>query len=46
VYAALAYYFDHRETIANAIKEDEAFAAALQQQTPSVLQEKLKTLAA
>jgi uncharacterized protein (DUF433 family) len=46
VYAALAYYFDHREAIANAIKEDEAFIAALQQQTPSVLQDKLKTLVA
>jgi uncharacterized protein (DUF433 family) len=44
VYAALAYYFDHREEIDQRLREDEAFVATLRQQTPSVLQAKLKTL--
>jgi len=44
VYAALAYYFDHREKIDRSIKADEAFATALKQRTPSILQEKLKAL--
>lgn len=35
VYAALAYYFDHRTEIDQSIKADEAFAAALRQQMPS-----------
>lgn len=46
VYAALAYYFDHREEIDRTIKDDEAFAQALRQQTPLILQIKLKALAA
>jgi hypothetical protein len=37
VYAALAYYFDHREEIDNSIQEGEAFAEALREQTPSKL---------
>ena len=45
VYAALAYYFDHREEIDQNIKEDEAFATALRNQTPSILHMKLKALA-
>ena len=45
VYAALAYYFDHRAEIDRSIKADEAFVAALRQQTPSHLQSKLKALA-
>jgi uncharacterized protein (DUF433 family) len=44
VYAALAYYFDHREEIDQRLREDEEFVATLRQQTPSVLQAKLKTL--
>jgi uncharacterized protein (DUF433 family) len=32
VYAALAYYFDHREEIQRQISEDEHFAAALASQ--------------
>ena len=44
VYAALAYYFDHREEIDRRIKEDAEFVEELSQQTPSVLQAKLKTL--
>src|SRR5947209_18896091 len=35
VHAALAYYFDHREEIDQSIAEDEAFAEALRQRTPS-----------
>ena len=45
VYAALAYYFDHREEIDQRIKEDDAFAKALRQQTPAILPMKLKALA-
>ena len=42
VYAALAYYFDHREVIERHIAEDEAFVETLRGQTPSLLREKLK----
>ncbi len=42
VYAALAYYFDHREEIDQAIKEGEAFAEALRQRTPSKVRQKLQ----
>ena len=35
VYAALAYYFDHRAEIDRSIKADEAFATALRKQMPS-----------
>ncbi|QIZ69838.1 DUF433 domain-containing protein [Oxynema aestuarii] len=42
VYAALAYYHDHREEIRRQLREDEAFAREMQAQTPSLLQEKLK----
>lgn len=41
VYAALAYYFDHREEIDRSIEESEAFVDALRQNTPSVLRSKL-----
>lgn len=44
VYAALAYYFDHRKEIDRSIEESEAFVEALRQNTPSVLQEKLKAM--
>lgn len=37
VYAALAYYYDHREEIDRAIKADEAFVAELRGRTPSRL---------
>ncbi|MCE2435289.1 MAG: DUF433 domain-containing protein [Candidatus Latescibacteria bacterium] len=37
VYAALAYYFDHREEIDHSIQEGEEFAEALRQKTPSRL---------
>jgi uncharacterized protein (DUF433 family) len=42
VYAALAYYFDHREEIDQSIAESEAFVEALRQQTPSKLRQKLQ----
>jgi uncharacterized protein (DUF433 family) len=42
VYAALAYYFDHREDVERQIAEDEAFVETLRGQTPSILREKLK----
>jgi uncharacterized protein (DUF433 family) len=44
VYAALAYYHDHREEIVESIRADEAFVEELKQQRPSQLQEKLKAL--
>ena len=40
VYAALAYYFDHRADIDRAIEESNAFVEALRQRTPSKLQQK------
>ena len=42
VYAALAYYFDHREEIDRSIEESNAFVEALRKQTPSKLQQKLR----
>ncbi|MEW6419265.1 MAG: DUF433 domain-containing protein [Nitrospirota bacterium] len=44
VYAALAYYFDHRDEIDRTIKESEAFIKELQLRTPSKLREKLEKL--
>jgi uncharacterized protein (DUF433 family) len=41
VYAALAYYFDHREEIDRTIRDDEEFVAELRKKTPSVLKDKL-----
>ncbi len=42
VHAALAYYFDHREEIDRSIAEDEAFAEALRERTPSKVRQKLQ----
>lgn len=42
VYAALAYYFDHRAEIDQSIEEGKAFAAALRTRTPSILEQKLQ----
>ncbi len=42
IYAALAYYFDHRAEIDQAIKESAAFAEALRQRSPSPLRQKLQ----
>jgi uncharacterized protein (DUF433 family) len=35
VYAALAYYFDHRAEMDRTIRKGEAFVAALRRRTPS-----------
>ncbi|MEO0456826.1 MAG: DUF433 domain-containing protein [Cyanobacteria bacterium P01_A01_bin.114] len=43
VYAALSYYFDHRDEIDHSLEEREVFVATLRQQTPSVLEQKLKS---
>lgn len=37
VYAALAYYFDHRDEIDQSIQDSQAFAESLKQQKPSKL---------
>ena len=41
VYAALAYYYDHRREIDKAIKEGEAYADAMRDRAPSQVIEKL-----
>lgn len=41
VYAALAYYFDHRARIDESIRDDDAFANALRERIPSKLEERL-----
>ena len=42
VFAALAYYYDHRPEIDVAIRNDDAFAAELRAKTPSPLNAKLQ----
>jgi uncharacterized protein (DUF433 family) len=42
VYAALAYYYDHRAEIDESIRADEAFVEELRRVTPSKLPEKLR----
>lgn len=37
IYAALAYYFDHRTEIDESIRADEEFANQLKKRTPSLL---------
>jgi len=44
VYAALAYYFDHREEIDARLTEDRAFTEALRARTPSLRDQKLRSL--
>jgi uncharacterized protein (DUF433 family) len=44
VYAAMAYYHDHRIEIDRDIEADQAFAEAFQRNNPSLLREKLKAL--
>ena len=44
VYAALAYYFDHREEIDRRIAEDKALVEAVRAQTPSKRSQKLRSL--
>ena len=41
VYAALAYYYDHKIEIDDDIQESEAFIGALRQQIPSKVSRKL-----
>lgn len=43
VYAALAYYFDHRQEIDSSLREDEEVVASLRSQSSSLLQAKLRT---
>lgn len=43
VYAALAYYFDHREEIEQRIQADRDFAESLRQEQVSCLREKVRT---
>lgn len=42
IYAALTYYYDHREEIDKAIQESNAFIESLRNQTPSKLNENMK----
>ena len=42
VYAAVAYYYDHRAEIDKSIKACETFAEALRRQIPSKVAQKLK----
>jgi len=44
VYAAISYYYDHRDAIDERIKADQAFAESFQRENPSHLQEKLRAL--
>lgn len=44
VYAALAYYFDHRDDIDRRIADDQALAQSLRERTPSKVAEKLRSL--
>ena len=41
VYAALAYYYDHRAEIDKSIEDSESFVEALREKTPSKLSQKL-----
>ena len=41
VYAALAYFWDHRQEISDQMAESEAFAEQIKAQTPSRVQQKL-----
>jgi uncharacterized protein (DUF433 family) len=43
VYAALAYYFDHRTEMDEAMRESENFVEMLRRWTPSKLWEKLRS---
>lgn len=41
IYAALAYYYDHRSEIDKSIQESNSFIEALQQKAPSKVSQKL-----
>ena len=42
IYAALAYYYDHREEIRKQIEDDESFALEMKKTTVSLVQQKLR----
>ena len=44
VYAAMAYYYDHRDEIDRSIEADRAYAEAFQRDHPMLLREKLQAL--
>ena len=44
VYAAMAYYFDHRDEIDRRMTEEDEFVEALKHNHPSQLQQKLRLL--
>jgi uncharacterized protein (DUF433 family) len=44
VYAAMAYYYDHKVEIDDSLDRDEEVVEALRQNSPSCLRERLKTL--
>ena len=44
LYAAIAYYFDHKEELDRTIEDDRLFAEAMQKKSTSLLQERLKQL--
>lgn len=44
VYAAMAYYYDHRSEIDGSVEADQAFAEAFRHNNPSLLQAKLRAL--
>ncbi|XWK89944.1 MAG: DUF433 domain-containing protein [Phormidium sp.] len=44
VYAAMAYYFEHREEIDRRLREDAEFVEVFKQQHPSKLQTKLQKM--
>ena len=44
IYAALAYYFDHKDEVDASIREDEEFVKALRERSESPLQEKLRKM--
>ena len=41
IYAALAYYYDHKTAVDEDIRQSEAFIASLRAKTPSLLAKKL-----
>ena len=43
-YAAMAYYYDHREELDRSIADDQAFAEAFRNDNPSPLRAKLQAL--
>ena len=44
IYAALAYYFDHKAQIDSDIEADEAFVEAFKRDNPSLLRQRLEKL--